>query len=534
MTRVLTDVLSRMLPRSLTGRIVQTTIAVAVIAVVAVSIAGFQLVRQESLMQTALVLRTSAQAIAASPADEREALATELAQRSDGRIQIAFGGTGTGTVSAPGLSLPPRLERRLATETQVSARDVSGGHTLLAEAVPLPGGGSVIAIEDASILHGDRVLDRFAVALLVGLAVAVGLGIVLGRFTTRPLRAIAATATRLARGDRGLGDRGLGDRGPGDRSLGERGPGTVDASIVGRSGSRASGGRATGTGAAGTGAAAREVAEIQNALEVLDTELARSESAQREFLLSISHEIRTPLAALRGYADALGDGLVPGHEVPRVAGVMRAETERLDAFVTDLLALARLEADDFVVRPEPFDVVGLVDQAVEAWSGRAATVGAVIRRESTVEDVVIVSDPHRVRQLVDGLVENSLRVSPPGGLVTVGVSATQDDAVVSVTDDGPGLDASDLPHAFVRGALRDRHQGDRPVGTGLGLSIAARLAGRLGATVEARPRAAGAEFRVSLPRGPHPTVRAARASSSVHDPYTRLTEAEHDGSTLPS
>ncbi|MFZ7086502.1 sensor histidine kinase [Curtobacterium sp. RRHDQ10] len=460
----------RVLPPSLTGRIVLTTVAVAVVAVLAVSIAGFQLVRQESLQQTGLVLRASAEVVAASSPDDRARLAARLERRSGGRIDIGFGGTGG--VSALAAPLPRRLANRLATEDRVSARDVTGLRTVLVEAVPARGGGSVIAVEDVSILHGDRVLDRFAIALLIGVFVAIGLGIVLARFTTRPLRAIASTATRLAHGDRGL--------------TAPR-PDTGDI-------------RDTGDIGAADAPAAREIAEIQRALQVLDTELARSEGAQREFLLSISHEFRTPLAALRGYADALADGLVAAPDVPHVAGVMRAETERLDAFVGDLLALARLEADDFAIRREPFDVVALVDQAVTAWGGRAATIDVSVRRESAPGSVRIVSDPLRVRQLVDGLIENALRVSPSGGVVRIHVLAAPDHVAVSVIDTGPGLDAGDLQQVFVRGALRDRHSGDRPVGTGLGLSIAARLTERLGGVIEPVARPAGAEFRVTLPR----------------------------------
>ncbi|OIH92500.1 sensor histidine kinase KdpD [Curtobacterium sp. MCBA15_001] len=457
-------------PRTLTGRIVVTTVAVAVIAVLAVAVVGFRLVRQESIGQTALVLRSSAQAVAVTPRGERAAFAARIERRSAGRIDVGSGGTGS--VDGIGIRLPTGLEVRLATATRLSVRQADGWRTLLVEAVPARGGGgSVIAVEDVSILHGDAVLTGFLVALAIGVLVAVGLGVTLARVTTRPLRLVAASAGRLARGERGVRSR-------------------TDEDAV---------------------APVREVAAIQHALGVLDTELERSESAQREFLLSISHEFRTPLAAVRGYADALADGLVPADDIARVAGVVRAETERLDAFVADLLALARTEADDFPMRLEPVDVVALVATSVLAWQGRAATTGATVAAAPDAEHARVVSDPQRLRQVVDGLVENALRVASPGGRVVVRVAEVADAVAVSVVDDGPGIDAGDLHRAFVRGALRDRHRDDRPVGTGLGLSIAARLVDRLGGTIEAVPRARGAEFRVVLPRSPRPdTTRTHR------------------------
>ncbi|MCS5486937.1 HAMP domain-containing histidine kinase [Curtobacterium flaccumfaciens pv. beticola] len=442
---------------SLTGRTVATTVAVAVIAALAVAVVAFQLLRQESIGQTRLVLRSSAQAVAVAPSDERAAFAARIERRSGHRIDVGFGGDGE--VVQLATPLPAGLEARLATATRLSVRQTDGWRTLLVEAVPARGGGSVVAVEDVSVLHQDTVLGRTAVALLVGVLVAVVLGIGVARLVTRPLRSAAAAATRLAGGERG-----------------------VHGALPGAT------------------AAVREVAEIEQALGVLDAELARSEAAQREFLLSISHEFRTPLAAFRGYADALVDGLVPADDVARVGGVLHAETERLDAFVADLLALARTEADDFPVHPVDTDAVVLATDAVTAWSGRATTLGVRVRVASSVPAAPLRSDPQRVRQLLDGLLENALRVAQADGTVEVRVAEHPDGIALTVLDDGPGIDAGDLHRAFVRGALRDRHRSDRPVGTGLGLSIAARLAERLGGTIEAVPRTTGAEFRVVLPR----------------------------------
>ncbi|MGL3198523.1 MULTISPECIES: ATP-binding protein [Curtobacterium] len=446
--------------RSLTGRIVATTVAVALVAVLAVSVVGFQLVRQESIGQTRQVLLATAQALAAAPAGQRAAFAARVERRSKGRIDLGSGGDGA--VGGVVTSLPSGLEARLTTTDRLSVRQVDGWRTLLVEAVPARGGGSVVAVEDVSVLHADTVLARFAVALLIGVLVAMVLGVLVARYVTRPLRGVSAIAARLASGERGV----LAERGPSDGRIAE----------------------------------VTEIADVQRALALLDRELARSEAAQREFLTSISHEFRTPLAAVRGYADALADGLVPVDETARVGTVVRAETERLDAFVADLLTLARLEADDFPVRRGLVDVVQVVSESVRAWEGRAATVGARVGAESHVAEAVTRTDPLRLRQVVDGLVENALRVARPGGQVVVRVGDEPAGVVVEVADDGPGIAVEDLHRAFVRGALRDRHRDERPVGTGLGLSIAARLVDRLGGRITAVPVERGACFRVVLLR----------------------------------
>ncbi|MBE7162670.1 MAG: HAMP domain-containing histidine kinase [Williamsia herbipolensis] len=438
---------------TLTGRIVATTVVVAVVAVLAVAAVGFRLVRQESVGQTRLVLHTSAQAVAVAPAAQRAAFAERIERRSHGRVDIAFGGdgrtTGLDTAVASG------LEARLDSATRVSARERDGLRTLLVEAVPARGGGSVIAVEDVSVLHGDDLLWRFLVALGIGLVVAVGLGIALARLITRPLRRVAGTAARLAAGERGL-----------VRDPGHTAPAEVD--------------------------------DIEHAIGALDDALATSEGRQREFLLSVSHELRTPLTAIRGYADALADGLVGPDEVSRIGNVLGVETARLDAFVRDLLVLARLEADDFPIDRCPVDVATLLVAVTDAWSATAERIGCRVR--VTRAAGVVDTDPMRIRQVLDGLVENALRTSPAGGEVRLQADAGPDHVAIRVSDDGPGIPDTARERLFDRGFLRERLRAERPVGTGLGLSIAARLIGRLGGRIDLEPGGPGATFVVSLPR----------------------------------
>jgi two-component system sensor histidine kinase BaeS len=111
------------------------------------------------------------------------------------------------------------------------------------------------------------------------------------------------------------------------------------------------------------------------------------------------------------------------------------------------------------------------------------------------------SDPTRLRQIVDGLAENALRVTPAGRPIVFAVSATPYEAVLQVRDGGPGLTPDDCRVAFDRSALYDRYRGVRRVGTGVGLALVAGLAGRLGGRAAAgRSPEGGAAFTISLPR----------------------------------
>jgi two-component system sensor histidine kinase BaeS len=120
----------------------------------------------------------------------------------------------------------------------------------------------------------------------------------------------------------------------------------------------------------------------------------------------------------------------------------------------------------------------------------------------------VTTDARRLRQVIDGLVENAMRVTPEGGAVEVAASAEAPSSdvaaragvLVEVLDSGPGLAPEDLAVAFERGVLRGRYRDIRPVGTGLGLSIASRLVERFGGTISVANRPdGGAVFSVRLP-----------------------------------
>jgi two-component system sensor histidine kinase BaeS len=251
-----------------------------------------------------------------------------------------------------------------------------------------------------------------------------------------------------------------------------------------------------------------EVEELAHALNDLAAALATSEGRQREFLLSVSHELRTPLTTIKGYAEALADGVVGPDGAQRAGQTMLAEAGHLDRLVADLLALARLEAAEFPLEIMPVDLTALVRTAAETWGGRCAAVGVVLGTELPDAPLVAQTDPGRIRQIVDGLLENALRIVPPGAPLVLAAGAVPGGAAayVEVRDGGPGFTDGDLAVAFERGALSERYRGVRKVGSGLGLAIAAGLARRMGGGIEAgHAPEGGARFTVRVPLAPYRT-----------------------------
>jgi two-component system sensor histidine kinase BaeS len=246
----------------------------------------------------------------------------------------------------------------------------------------------------------------------------------------------------------------------------------------------------------------QEIADIAIALNRLSAALGESEGRQREFFLTVSHELRTPLTSIKGYAEALADGVVEPDDVPQVAGVVRGEADHLDRLVADLLDLARLGAVDVAVEPVDLDLAELGADAASVWSARAERVGVRFAAEIVAGATAVRTDPVRVRQIIDNLMENALRVTGEGAPVVLRVGPVPEPGwlEVEVRDGGPGLTADDLSVAFEPGELHTRYRGIRKVGSGVGLALVARLAERLGGRAEAgiAPEG-GAAFRVLLP-----------------------------------
>ena len=450
-------------PRARVSIVTRTVLMTSIVAAIVVVVAGLvsypmvsSSARQQAQGTLGRLADLTAAALDRGPQDRRrdellprDLTAALLAEQVRGYYVIPGG------PAAPGMTV---------AETEALNRGVSissSGETpegaVLIEGRPLKGGSSVVLEQPVSVVGGSAmaVLMRFAAALIIGLLIAMPIGYFVARRMTRPLRAARDAANEMARGSR-------------DVRLAPEGP--------------------------------SEIADIAVSLNHLSTALAISEGRQREFLLSVSHELRTPLTAVKGYAEALADGVVAPGDVARTGATMGAEAERLDRLVKDLLDLARLGAVTFRMNPIPTDLVEIGSEAAAVWADRCAREDVTFVPELQSSPLPLTTDSMRVRQIIDNLVENALRVSPAGSVIVLAVRSEPGWAVVEVRDSGPGLTADDLSVAFEPGVLHERYRGVRPVGTGLGLAMVGRLATGLGGSAEVGTAPeGGACFTVRLP-----------------------------------
>ena len=439
-----------MLFRTLTARVALVTAATAVVAVIVTALVAVPLAVRAVNNQVRAELRDKS-ALAVELLTDLRPARRELIVQELREQDIAVYLIRRGVVDRSGL--PQRIVQRVSEGEMVDTRGLVDGRTEFIVGRPLTGNSSgVVLTHPVGSGTAGGLLGGVWVALLAGLVGGLLAGVLLARLIVRPIRRAAVAAGHLSAGDRSI-------------RLSTQGP--------------------------------AEAAELAGAFNRLASALQVSEGRERDFLLSVSHELRTPLSTIRGYAEALADGVVGADGAPKAGETMLAEADRLDRLISDLLVLSRLEAADLPLDVVAVDLTELVRTAAEAWAPRGVV---SLRTELPPQPVLVRTDPGRIRQVIDGLCENALRVVPEGAPLILAVRASAGGGIVEVRDGGPGFTDDDLAVAFDRGALHQRYRGIRKVGSGLGLALAARLVGRLGGTIEAGHAAeGGARFTVTLP-----------------------------------
>jgi signal transduction histidine kinase len=220
----------------------------------------------------------------------------------------------------------------------------------------------------------------------------------------------------------------------------------------------------------------KELSAVASSFNRMADALASNLRAQREFVANASHQLRTPLTGMKLRLEAIR---AEGGSAAENAEKAEAELDRLEALVGDLLELARAST----VSPTgmTIDLTDVAEAAVERWSAQAAEAQRSIALGRT-ERSRIFADPGDLGHVLDNLIENALRYSPPGTRITVETSSPDGRRALTVADDGPGIPAEERSRVFERFYRGSNGRRSGP-GTGLGLAIAAELVERWGGEV---------------------------------------------------
>jgi signal transduction histidine kinase len=233
--------------------------------------------------------------------------------------------------------------------------------------------------------------------------------------------------------------------------------------------------------------------------------VAALDEQKRSFLRLASHELRTPLNSILGFSEIISAelyGPLGSPQYKEYAGIIRSSGERLLKLVNQILEIARLEgqATDLDLRPEPLDVAleDVADTVKEEAGARSVRIVAVGRSGLPL----VMADPRGLRTLLANLIQNAVGHSPEGATVRVAAQLQGDWVEIAITDDGPGVEPSELPRL-----MRPFEQGENALtrhseGAGLGLPICDLLCQAMGGRLrlESAP-GAGFTARVRLPAG---------------------------------
>lgn len=219
-----------------------------------------------------------------------------------------------------------------------------------------------------------------------------------------------------------------------------------------------------------------ELGQLSRAFNDMTARLRAAYRAQVALVANVSHELRTPLTAVKGLVETLRDGAIEDREVrDRFLETIEGETNRLIRLVNDLLLLSRVDSDALCLKRELTDVVALIQATVEQLDGRAEALGLSVCIQAAPDVPMAWADPDRVTQVLLNLLDNALKYSNPGGIVSIVVEQAGHTVQIQVQDQGIGIPAEALPHVGERFYRVDKARARVHGGSGLGLAIARAL-----------------------------------------------------------
>ena len=242
------------------------------------------------------------------------------------------------------------------------------------------------------------------------------------------------------------------------------------------------------------------------------TSQQKEERERKEFVSNVSHELRTPLTSVKSYVEALSDGAINDPELaPRFLGVVSDETERMIRMINDLLSLSRMDSGtaklnlEYVNINELFNyILNRFDMIIKNEAADPSQKKYTIVRYFTKKDLWVEINTDKFTQVVDNIMNNAVKYSPDGGVITAHLLETHNHVILSISDQGLGIPRKDLGHIFDRFFRVDKARSRKQGGTGLGLAISKEVVNLLGGqiwvdSVEGK----GSTFYISLPYVPY-------------------------------
>ena len=247
--------------------------------------------------------------------------------------------------------------------------------------------------------------------------------------------------------------------------------------------------------------------EVQDLTRAFNSMIARtqaSQKSQRDFVANVSHELKTPLTSVQGFAQAILDGAADSNETrQQAAQVIYDESGRMHRLVLDLLDLARLDAGTADITMLPVNMSALLNAIQEKFMPQSQKASVEVKVEAAANLPNLTADGDRLAQVFTNLVDNALKFTPRGGVITIraNVLDSRKEMLISVSDTGVGIPPEAQALIFNRFYQADSsRRGGTKHGAGLGLAIAHDIVQAHGGKINVRSKLGeGTSFDVSLP-----------------------------------
>ncbi|MBN1176705.1 MAG: HAMP domain-containing protein [Dehalococcoidales bacterium] len=241
-----------------------------------------------------------------------------------------------------------------------------------------------------------------------------------------------------------------------------------------------------------------EVAELARSFNSMAENLEHTERLRRNMVADIAHELRTPLSNLRGYLEAISDGVIKSDK--KTIRSLNEEASTLSRLINDLQELSLADAGELKLVKQPEDISRLIEETVTVLKSKVSAKGLKISTDLTKGLPKVNIDSHRIRQVLLNLLDNAVAHTGRKGKITVTARHEGDNLYVSVADTGEGIPAEDMPMIFERFYRVDKSRARATGGSGLGLTITRRLVEAHGGSINVESQTGeGSTFTFTLP-----------------------------------
>lgn len=243
-----------------------------------------------------------------------------------------------------------------------------------------------------------------------------------------------------------------------------------------------------------------ETKELSGAFNQMADRVANNEQSLREFVGNVSHELRSPITSIAGFVEGMRDGTIPPEAHQQYLTVVHDETTRLSRLIGDLLALSRLDRDGVTLNLSEFDIGAMFRSVIVRRMNDLERKKLELDCRFSEDPCMVKADHDRIEQVILNLMDNAIKFTPEGGLITLEAAEEETRVLIRVKDNGIGVPAEDRAKVFDRFFTADRaHTSGK--GTGLGLSISQKIVQLHGEQLVLEDTEEGASFAFRLEKG---------------------------------